>query len=237
MFFGIGAYGVAIRSRRASAATGWPRSRWASSRRWRFRCCCSLVIGLLQPARAGDLLRDDHARRRRRPSTTLASQLSAITGGEDGLTFKRARSCCSPSFEPFEDAALRCVPIDGRIISYYRPARRRGGAAAGACCASSTRRSAACCRRSARTTSAPRRSAIAPSSTARSSSVLSALFATLAGALLALWLRYNGPDTTLSLRDHARRAADRRDRRHGHDLRRGGRQRAASCWRRTTCRT
>ena len=30
------------------------------------------------------------------------------------------------------------------------------------------------------------------------SSVLSALFATLAGALLALWLRYNGPDTTLS---------------------------------------
>jgi branched-chain amino acid transport system permease protein len=30
------------------------------------------------------------------------------------------------------------------------------------------------------------------------SSVLSALFATLAGAMLALWLRYNGPDTSLS---------------------------------------
>ena len=29
-------------------------------------------------------------------------------------------------------------------------------------------------------------------------SVLSALFATLAGCLLALWLRYNGPDTSLS---------------------------------------
>ncbi len=29
-------------------------------------------------------------------------------------------------------------------------------------------------------------------------SVLAALFATLAGALLALWLRYNGPDTSLS---------------------------------------
>ena len=28
--------------------------------------------------------------------------------------------------------------------------------------------------------------------------MLSALFATLAGVLLALWLRYNGPDTTLS---------------------------------------
>jgi len=31
-----------------------------------------------------------------------------------------------------------------------------------------------------------------------SSNVLSAAFATLAGALLALWLRYNGPDTSLS---------------------------------------
>jgi branched-chain amino acid transport system permease protein len=31
-----------------------------------------------------------------------------------------------------------------------------------------------------------------------SSNVLSAVFATLAGALLALWLRYNGPDTSLS---------------------------------------
>jgi len=30
------------------------------------------------------------------------------------------------------------------------------------------------------------------------SSILSALFATLAGAMLAIWLRYNGPDTTLS---------------------------------------
>ena len=29
-------------------------------------------------------------------------------------------------------------------------------------------------------------------------SVVSALFATLAGVLLALWLRYNGPETTLS---------------------------------------
>jgi branched-chain amino acid transport system permease protein len=30
------------------------------------------------------------------------------------------------------------------------------------------------------------------------SSILSALFACLAGAMLALWLRYNGPDTSLS---------------------------------------
>src|SRR5690606_28051747 len=30
------------------------------------------------------------------------------------------------------------------------------------------------------------------------SNVLAALFATVAGALLAIWLRYNGPDTSLS---------------------------------------
>jgi branched-chain amino acid transport system permease protein len=30
------------------------------------------------------------------------------------------------------------------------------------------------------------------------SSILSALFATVAGAMLAIWLRYNGPDTSLS---------------------------------------
>jgi branched-chain amino acid transport system permease protein len=30
------------------------------------------------------------------------------------------------------------------------------------------------------------------------SNVLAAMFATLAGSLLALWLRYNGPDTSLS---------------------------------------
>ena len=30
------------------------------------------------------------------------------------------------------------------------------------------------------------------------SSIISALFATVAGAMLAIWLRYNGPDTSLS---------------------------------------
>jgi hypothetical protein len=34
--------------------------------------------------------------------------------------------------------------------------------------------------------------------TARRYAALAALFATVAGALLALWLRYTGPDTTLS---------------------------------------
>jgi branched-chain amino acid transport system permease protein len=48
---------------------------------------------------------------------TLASQLSDWTGGEDGLTFKMPE-WLSPSFEPFENEIFG-VLIDGRIISYY----------------------------------------------------------------------------------------------------------------------
>src|SRR3989344_1587069 len=48
---------------------------------------------------------------------TLASQLSDITGGEDGLTFK-VPEFLSPSFEPFEEPFLG-VTIDGRLICYY----------------------------------------------------------------------------------------------------------------------
>jgi branched-chain amino acid transport system permease protein len=49
------------------------------------------------------------------------------------------------------------------------------------------------------------------------------LIATLAGVLMALWLRYVGPKTMLSFDHHDRHPADRRDRRHGHALRRGNR--------------
>lgn len=48
---------------------------------------------------------------------TLASQLSDITGGEDGLTFK-VPELLSPSFEPFETEVLG-VLIDGKLITYY----------------------------------------------------------------------------------------------------------------------
>ena len=46
---------------------------------------------------------------------TLASQLSEVTGGEDGLSFKPPR-WLSPAFEPF-DAPVLGLSIDGKIFS------------------------------------------------------------------------------------------------------------------------
>src|SRR6059036_3476788 len=48
---------------------------------------------------------------------TLASQLSDITGGEDGLTFK-VPELLSPSFE-FMETPFLGVTLDGRLLCYY----------------------------------------------------------------------------------------------------------------------
>ena len=53
---------------------------------------------------------------------------------------------------------------------------------------------------------------------------LAALVAASAGSLNALWLRYAGPGHLAELLHHARHSADGGDRRHGHDLRRDHRR-------------
>ncbi|HMT16536.1 MAG TPA: branched-chain amino acid ABC transporter permease, partial [Ottowia sp.] len=126
---------------------------------------------------------------------TLASQLSDFTGGEDGLTFKLPE-WLSPSFEPFESEFLG-VLIDGKIICYYllfvlcvvlvlallRIVNSPFGRVLQAIRENEFRAEAIGYRVVVYRTL---------------SSVLSALFATLAGCMLAIWLRYNGPDTSLS---------------------------------------
>jgi branched-chain amino acid transport system permease protein len=126
---------------------------------------------------------------------TLASQLSDITGGEDGLTFK-VPEVLSPSFELASEPFLG-VNLDGRLVCYYllfvtavvlvlallRIVNSPFGRVLQAIRENEFRAEAIGYRVVVyRTTSA----------------ILSALFATLAGAMLALWLRYNGPDTSLS---------------------------------------
>ena len=89
----------------------------------------------------------------------LASQLSWLTGGEDGRSF-RVPELLRPGTTFIEQPVRRRGHRPhAHLLHRVRLLR---GAVPGCCCASSIRRSAACCRRSARIRSAPRRSAIAP---------------------------------------------------------------------------
>jgi branched-chain amino acid transport system permease protein len=126
---------------------------------------------------------------------TLASQLSDFTGGEDGLTFRNP-TWLSPSFEPFETEVLGLL-IDGKALTYWlmfavvlalfllilRIVNSPFGRVLQAIRENDFRAEAIGYRTVVYRTL---------------SNVLAALFATIAGALLALWLRYVGPDTTLS---------------------------------------
>ena len=192
MFFGIGAYGVAIATTRMGGTWG----------ALAVGIVCALGISLLLSLAVGLFSLRVRAiffamitLAVATAFQTLASQLSEWTGGEDGLTFKMPM-WLSPSFEPFENEVLG-VLIDGKIITYYllfvvavvlvlallRIVNSPFGRVLQAIRENEFRAEAIGYRVVVyRTTS----------------SVLSALFATMAGAMLAVWLRYNGPDTSLS---------------------------------------
>lgn len=192
MFFGIGAYGVAM------ASTAWGAT-WTSllagvALALAVSFILALVIGLFS-LRVRAIFFAMVTLAVASAFATLASQLSDFTGGEDGLSFK-VPELLSPSFELFDHPVLG-VTIDGRIICYYllfamavalflallRIVNSPFGRVLQAIRENEFRAEAIgyrvvlyrCI-----------------------SSVLAALFACLAGVMLALWLRYNGPDTSLS---------------------------------------
>jgi branched-chain amino acid transport system permease protein len=126
---------------------------------------------------------------------SLASQLSDFTGGEDGLTFK-VPEALQPGTE-YSATPFLGASIDGRFVTFYvlvvvafvlviamlRIVNSPFGRVLQAIRENDFRAEAIGYRTVVYRTL---------------SNVLSALFATLAGCLLALWLRYNGPDTSLS---------------------------------------
>ena len=192
MFFGIGAYGVAIASSKLGA--GWSSLAIGLGGALLVSLVLSLAIGLFS-LRVRAIFFAMITLAVAAAFQTLASQLSDWTGGEDGLTFKMPE-WLSPSFEPFDNEVLG-VLIDGKIISYYllfvvavvlvlmllRIVNSPFGRVLQAIRENEFRAEAIGYRVVVyRTTS----------------SVLSALFACVAGAMLAVWLRYNGPDTSLS---------------------------------------
>jgi branched-chain amino acid transport system permease protein len=192
MFFGIGAYGVAIASTRLGPGVG--PVLLGTLLALGVSLALSLVIGLFS-LRVKAIFYAMITLAVATAFQTLASQLSDFTGGEDGLTFKNPE-WLSPSFEPFDNPVFG-VSVDGRIFTYYvlfiavallflallRIVNSPFGRVLQAIRENDFRAEAIGFRTVVYRTW---------------SNVLSALFATLAGALLALWLRYVGPDTTLS---------------------------------------
>jgi branched-chain amino acid transport system permease protein len=192
MFFGIGAYGVAIASGRMGA--GWGAVGLGLALAIVVSVVLSLLIGLFS-LRVKAIFFAMITLAVASAFMTLASQLSDFTGGEDGLTFRNP-TWLSPSFEPFETEVLGLL-IDGKALTYWlmfavvlalfllilRIVNSPFGRVLQAIRENDFRAEAIGYRTVVYRTL---------------SNVLAALFATIAGALLALWLRYVGPDTTLS---------------------------------------
>ena len=192
MFFGIGAYGIAIASERLGA--GWGAVGLGLALAIVVSVVLSLLIGLFS-LRVKAIFFAMITLAVASAFMTLASQLSDFTGGEDGLTFRNP-TWLSPSFEPFETEVLGLL-IDGKALTYWlmfvvvlalfllilRIVNSPFGRVLQAIRENDFRAEAIGYRTVVYRTL---------------SNVLAALFATIAGALLALWLRYVGPDTTLS---------------------------------------
>jgi len=192
MFFGIGAYGVAIAS--SQLGPGWGTLALGIGAALSLSLLLSLVIGLFS-LRVRAIFYAMITLAVAAAFQTLASQLSGITGGEDGLSFKLPE-LLSPAYRLLS-GRLFGVSVNGKLITYYlvfaaaallflamlRIVNSPFGRVLQAIRENDFRAEAIGYRTVVFRTL---------------SNVLAALFATLAGALLAIWLRYNGADTSLS---------------------------------------
>lgn len=192
MFFGIGAYGIAVATTRLGPT--WEALGVGLLSSLALSFVLALAVGLFS-LRVRAIFFAMITLAVASAFLTLASQLSDITGGEDGLSFK-VPEILSPSYE-FSDTPFLGVSLDGRLLTYYlllvaslglllallRIVNSPFGRVLQAIRENEFRAEAIGYRVVVYRTI---------------SSILSALFACVAGAMLALWLRYNGPDTSLS---------------------------------------
>jgi len=192
MFFGIGAYGVAIACTQMGPT--WPAVGVGIAAALAASLALSTLIGLFS-LRVKAIFFAMITLAVASAFLSLASQLSDLTGGEDGLNFK-VPEALRPS-TMYLDAPFLGAAFDGRLLTFYllfiatlllvllmlRIVNSPFGRVLLAIRENDFRAEAIGYRTVVYRTL---------------SNVLSALFATLAGCLLALWLRYNGPDTSLS---------------------------------------
>lgn len=192
MFFGIGAYGIAIALTRMGPT--WTSVAVGVAGALVISLALSLLIGLFS-LRVKAMFYAMITLAVASAFMTMASQFSDITGGEDGLSFK-VPELLTPGFS-LREAPFLGVSLDGKLITFYlliavtvvlfllmlRIVNSPFGRVLQAIRENEFRAEALGYRTVSYRTS---------------SNVLSAMFATLAGALMALWMRYNGPDTSLS---------------------------------------
>lgn len=192
MFFGIGAYGIAIACTRLGAT--WEAVAIGIVGSLALSFVLALVVGLFS-LRVRAIFFAMITLAVASAFLTLASQLSDLTGGDDGLNFKLPE-LVSAGFS-FSEIPFLGVALNGRLLCYYllfftalasmlallRIVNSPFGRVLQAIRENEFRAEAIGYR-------------VVVYRIA--SSVISALFATLAGVMLALWLRYNGPDTSLS---------------------------------------
>lgn len=191
MFFGIGGYGVAIAMTRL--APGWPAILAGSAAAVLVSLALAFLVGLFS-LRVKAIFFAMVTLAVASFFAILASQLSSITGGEDGITFK-VPEVLRAGFRLMEEPLFGVV-LGGRLIAYYavfagslvlfllllRAVNSPFGRVLLAIRENDFRAEALGYRTVIYRTIA---------------NCLSALVATLAGVLYALWLRYTGPNTTL----------------------------------------
>ena len=192
MFFGIGGYGVGIAA--AKLGPTWGSLALGSIAALALSALLAFAVGLLS-LRVRAIFFAMITLAVASFFQILASQLSALTGGEDGLNY-RLPEVLLPGTK-FLEAPVLGVDITGRIVSYYlvfavalalfllllRIVNSPFGRVLLSIRENEFRAEAIGTRTVFYRTAA---------------NCIAALIATAAGILYALWLRYTGPDTTLS---------------------------------------
>ncbi len=192
MFFGMGAYGVALAS--IHMGRGFDALLVGSVAGALAAAALAFVIGLFS-LRVRAIFFAMITLAVASAVAVLVSQLSSITGGEDGLNYKIPRALTSA--HKFMDDKLFGVRINGKLANYYlvffgslilflillRIVNSPFGRVLQAIRENDFRAEAIGYRAVYYRTSA---------------TCISATVAALAGSLYAIWLRYVGPDTTLS---------------------------------------
>ena len=191
MFFGIGGYGIAIALSRLEV--GWSAIAVGAAAAVLLSLALSFLIGLFS-LRVKAIFFAMITLAVASFFAILASQLSNVTGGEDGITFK-VPEILRPAYRLLEEPLLG-VTVGGRLVTYYlvfgtslllflallRVVNSPFGRVLLAIRENDFRAEALGYRTVIYRTIA---------------NCLGAVVAAIAGALYALWLRYTGPNTTL----------------------------------------